>query len=148
MKRSVLVTGGSRGIGAAIAKCFREHGHEVSTPTREELDLASSAAVEDYIRRHAGQEIDVLVNNAGINVLNGVAEIDSSANALCAGFVDSDLTRQNNSASEIEAIAAAIPVRRLAQPDELARVAYFLGSDDNTYMTGQAVVADGGFLCQ
>ena len=49
---------------------------------------------------------------------------------------------------EIEAIAATIPLRRLAQPEEIARTAYFLCSDENTYIAGQEIVADGGFLCQ
>jgi 3-oxoacyl-[acyl-carrier protein] reductase len=70
------------------------------------------------------------------------------ANALCPGYVDSAMTRQNNSPEEIASISTAIPARRLAQPEEIARIAYFLGSDENTYLSGQAVVADGGFLCQ
>jgi 3-oxoacyl-[acyl-carrier protein] reductase len=70
------------------------------------------------------------------------------ANTLCPGYVDSAMTRQNNSAEEIAAISATIPVRRLAQPEEIAKVAYFLGSDENTYISGQAIVADGGFLAQ
>jgi len=39
-------------------------------------------------------------------------------------------------------------LRRMAQAEEIARVAYFLCSDENTYITGQEIVADGGFLCQ
>jgi 3-oxoacyl-[acyl-carrier protein] reductase len=222
MKRTVLVTGGARGIGAAIAKEFRDHGHDVLTPTRAELDLASAASVEDFIRRTVDGPIDVLINNAGINVLNSIDTLDSSAwqemlqvnltspvrltqallpgmqargwgrivcvssifslitkpkrvaysmtkaalnafvrslaveggaggvlaNSLCPGYVDTALTRQNNSPEEIAALVKAIPAQRLAQPEELARVAYFLGSDENTYISGQAIVADGGFLCQ
>jgi 3-oxoacyl-[acyl-carrier protein] reductase len=70
------------------------------------------------------------------------------ANSLCPGYVETALTRQNNSPEEIAAMVKAIPAQRLAQPEELARVAYFLGSDENTYISGQAIVADGGFLCQ
>jgi 3-oxoacyl-[acyl-carrier protein] reductase len=61
--------------------------------------------------------------------------------------VDTDLTRQNNSPETIAAFTAAIPLRRMAQVSELAKVAAFLVSDDNTYITGQTVVADGGFTC-
>jgi 3-oxoacyl-[acyl-carrier protein] reductase len=70
------------------------------------------------------------------------------ANALCPGFVETDLTRQNNSPQELAALAETVPLRRLAQPEEIARVACFLASDENSYLTGQAVVVDGGFLCQ
>jgi len=58
------------------------------------------------------------------------------------------LTRQNNSSTEIAALAASIPLQRLAQPEELARVAAFLCSEENTYLTGQMVVVDGGFTCR
>ena len=50
--------------------------------------------------------------------------------------------------SNLAAIAATIPVRRLGQPEDIARVAAFLCSDENTYVTGQEIVADGGLLCQ
>jgi len=222
MKRTVLLTGGARGIGAAIAAEFRRHGHDVLAPTRAELNLASAEALEDFIRRCADQPVDILINNAGVNVLQRIETLDASAmqamlqvnlispvrltqaflpgmkergwgrvlcvssifslvtkekraaysmtkaalnafvrslaveygpsgilaNALCPGYVDSAMTRQNNSPEEIASISTAIPARRLAQPEEIARIAYFLGSDENTYLSGQAVVADGGFLCQ
>ena len=221
MKRTVLITGGGRGIGAAIAKQFRDHGHDVLTPARAELDLVSAASVEEFIRRATDKPVDVLINNAGINVLKSIDALDSAAwqemlqvnltspvrltqaflpgmqargwgrivcvssifslvtkpkrvaysmtkaalnafvrslaveggagvlaNSLCPGYVDTALTRQNNSPEEIAALVKAIPAQRMAQPEELARVAYFLGSDENTYISGQAIVADGGFLCQ
>jgi 3-oxoacyl-[acyl-carrier protein] reductase len=44
-------------------------------------------------------------------------------------------------------IAGLIPLRRLAQPAELARAAAFLVSEANTYLTGQTIVVDGGFTC-
>jgi len=61
--------------------------------------------------------------------------------------VDTELTRQNNSPEAIEAIVASIPLRRMAQADELAKVAAFLVSEKNTCITGQTIVADGGFTC-
>ncbi len=69
------------------------------------------------------------------------------ANSLAPGYVDTALTRQNNSPEAIVALAKNIPLRRLARPEELAKVAAFLVSDDNTYLTGQTVLADGGFTC-
>lgn len=69
-------------------------------------------------------------------------------NALCPGYVDTDLTRANNSAAQLEAIAATIPLRRLGTPTEVARLAVWLCSRQNTYLTGQSLVIDGGFTCQ
>lgn len=77
--RTILVTGGARGIGAAIAARLREDGHEVCTPSRNELDLAAPESIDAYLRRHANEPVDVLINNAGINILRSIEEIDDSA---------------------------------------------------------------------
>lgn len=66
-------------------------------------------------------------------------------NAVCPGYIDTELTRKNNSASEIEAIEKTIPQGRLGLPVDIAKLVAFLVSEDNAYMTGQMVVADGGF---
>ncbi len=66
-------------------------------------------------------------------------------NSLSPGFVDTKMTRKNNSAAVIEALEKKIPLGRLAHPEEIARVAYFLCSPDNTYMNGQNIIIDGGF---
>jgi 3-oxoacyl-[acyl-carrier protein] reductase len=41
-------------------------------------------------------------------------------------------------------IKDAIPMRRLGKPEDIARVAVFLASDDSGYMTGQVLTVDGG----
>jgi 3-oxoacyl-[acyl-carrier protein] reductase len=69
-------------------------------------------------------------------------------NSVCPGFVDTDLTRQNNTPDEIDYLRSLVPLGRLASPAEIAELIYFLGSDLNTYITGQLIAIDGGFLCQ
>jgi 3-oxoacyl-[acyl-carrier protein] reductase len=219
--RKACVTGGSRGIGSAIARELTRRGFEVWTPTRAELDLGDPASIARFTAAHPA-DVDVLVNNAGINFLKALPDLDSSTwsqmqqvnlaaalaliqwaapfmrarkwgrilnvssvfglvtkekrgaysmtkaalnaltrsaavelgpdgilvNSLCPGYVDTEMTRRNNSPADLEKIMNAIPLRRLALPDELARVAGFLCSEENNYLTGQAVVADGGFTCQ
>jgi 3-oxoacyl-[acyl-carrier protein] reductase len=68
-------------------------------------------------------------------------------NCVAPGYVETALTRQNNSPDELQRIAGTIPLARLAQPEEIAKFVAFLCSDDNTYITGQVLVADGGFTC-
>ncbi|WP_053721029.1 SDR family NAD(P)-dependent oxidoreductase [Saccharothrix sp. NRRL B-16348] len=68
MSRGVLVTGGSRGIGAAIARAFRDLGDEVVALSSSDVDLADPEAIERVVDAAAETlgGIDVLVNNAGL----------------------------------------------------------------------------------
>jgi len=68
-------------------------------------------------------------------------------NAVAPGFVATDLTVRNNTPEELAAIAAALPLGRMAEPAEIAELVAFLASERNTFMTGQVVVADGGYSC-
>jgi len=68
-------------------------------------------------------------------------------NAVAPGYVMTELTKQNNTVQELEKISQTIPVGRMAEPDEIAEVVAFLCSDNNTYVTGQTIVVDGGFTC-
>lgn len=66
-------------------------------------------------------------------------------NALCPGFTMTELTKSTLSKSEIDSLSAQVPLGRFACVEDIARVAVFLCSDLNTYITGQAIVVDGGF---
>ena len=65
-------------------------------------------------------------------------------NSLSPGFVDTRLTRKNNNKDKIKSWESKIPLGRLAKPRDIARVSYFLCSE-NTYITGQNIVVDGGY---
>jgi 3-oxoacyl-[acyl-carrier protein] reductase len=67
-------------------------------------------------------------------------------NAVCPGYVNTELTRTNVPPAEQEAIKRTIPLGRFAEPEEVARLVRWLVSEENTYLTGQALVIDGGFL--
>lgn len=71
-KKTALVTGGSRGIGKAIAEQLRNEGYEVYTPTRDEMDLSSPESVEKYCEFIRDIYFDVVVNNAGINDIHDI----------------------------------------------------------------------------
>ncbi len=66
-------------------------------------------------------------------------------NALCPGFTLTDLTKSVLSKEDMEKLCEDIPLGRFAQEDEIAQSALFLCSDLNTYITGQTLIADGGF---
>jgi NAD(P)-dependent dehydrogenase (short-subunit alcohol dehydrogenase family) len=231
--RRALVTGGTRGIGRAIARRLTREGATVTiTGTRDEsvrLDLEGCAfRAVDFSRPEelrafatdvAAMDLDVLVNNAGINVvapfcdqtiqdferiqqvnvhapfllaraavagmrqrrwgrivnicsiwgvigkeqrapysaskfaLDGLttslaAEVAVDgvlANCVSPGFVDTDLTHRVLGDAGIQELVARVPMRRLAAPEEIAALVAWLAGPENTYISGQNIVIDGGF---
>jgi len=77
--RTALVTGGSRGIGQAIVEVLSRDGWRVLAPSRMEMDLESVDSIHAWCDRHSRERIDALVNNAGINELRGIHELDDAA---------------------------------------------------------------------
>ena len=69
-------------------------------------------------------------------------------NALCPGLTETGMTRPTFDYARDKGVEDRIgrlnPLRRAAQPAELASVALFLASDDASYVNGQAIAVDGG----
>ena len=94
---------------------------------------ATKAALRSYSRTWAAEFKD-----SGIR-----------ANTLSPGIVDTPMldslaTTPEEAAAIREGYANETPMRRLAQPEELANAALFLASDESSFMTGSDMVVDGG----
>jgi 3-oxoacyl-[acyl-carrier protein] reductase len=67
-------------------------------------------------------------------------------NSVSPGFVLTELTKNILSEEEMTNLASQVPIGRFAEPEEISRVVLFLASSLNTYLTGQNIVVDGGFV--
>lgn len=67
-------------------------------------------------------------------------------NTVSPGFIETELTMQNNTPEDILKIIHNVPVSRLGKPEEVARLVYQL-TVDNTFISGQNIIIDGGFSC-
>jgi 3-oxoacyl-[acyl-carrier protein] reductase len=89
----------------------------------------SKAALEALIR-------SVALENAQNNIL---------ANSIVPGFIETPLTLENNDKFQIEKILERIPTGHMGKPSDVAKLVWFLMSEQNTYITGQSIRVDGGF---
>ena len=238
--KSALITGGSKGIGKAIAKTFAEAGAKVMITSRKAdvCELAAEeighgcvweagnvgdpehmeAAIERSVSELGG--VDVLVNNAATNpyagpmieadlprwkktidvnmtapfawtqmvwqkyqqenggvILNissvgglqtspmlGVYDITKAAlihmtkqfaaelapgvrvNAICPGLIKTDFARMLWEGDAGDMVAKQYPLKRLGEVEDIAGAALYLAADTGSWITGQAIVLDGGGL--
>lgn len=79
------------------------------------------------------------------NLAVELAPYNILVNTVCPGFTMTALTKKNNSEEQIYEISKSIPIGRMAEPEEQAKVVCFLAGEDNTYITGQQIAVDGGY---
>lgn len=74
-----------------------------------------------------------------------LASKQTTVNALCPGFISTRMTRVIVNMPELEAqCREAIPLGRIGEPEDIANAALFLASEDASFITGHALVVDGG----
>lgn len=73
------------------------------------------------------------------------APYDIRVNYMCPGFIPTALTSRYTEHPQLsKALLAQMPLRRFGTPEEVAKVALFLASDDSAYTTGEGIMVDGG----
>ena len=66
------------------------------------------------------------------------------ANCVAPGFTDTELTREVLGPEQMRALTQAVPLRRMAQAVDQAKVICFLASSDADYVTGLTIDVTGG----
>ena len=152
-----IITGGARGQGFQEAILFKQHGGIVyitdildGTDAAKSIgatylkhDVTSESDWSDIVSKvesENGGRLDVLINNAGVfqkgNVLKETKEGFERLNAINTTGVFFGMKH---------AVAkSTVPLGRVADPMEVARLALFLSSEMSSYSTGSEFVVDGG----
>ena len=74
-----------------------------------------------------------------------LASLNIRVNALAPGFIDTDMTK-GMAESFYHKNLGSIGMKRIGQPEDVAKVALFLASDLSDYVTGQVIGVDGGMI--
>ena len=138
---SVMLKGPLHGMQAALPHMV-EQGSGSIISTSSVYGLAASAANAPYCTAKAGL----------INLTRTVAieygRKGVRANCICPGVVETPMFEQVLGIGLItrEQVSDMAALGRTIRPEEIADLALFLGSDESSAITGQAVVIDGGLL--
>jgi 3-oxoacyl-[acyl-carrier protein] reductase len=69
-----------------------------------------------------------------------------NVNAICPGAIDTDMAKGAKESGQLEQLLARVPKGRLGRPEEIANLVVFLASEESEYISGDAIVIDGGWL--
>lgn len=106
------------------------------------------------LRGHAGMPAYHATKAGVLGLVRALADelgpSGTTVNAICPGWVDTAFNadyweHQADPDAALRSLELSIPLRRQALPSEIAGSVLFLASPDSAYMTGQALVIDGGY---
>lgn len=69
-------------------------------------------------------------------------------NSVHPGVIATPMIMQGDTKAAVEAFSKSIPMRRVAQPEEVSSIVLYLASDDSSYSTGAEFIVDGGLTAQ
>ncbi len=115
--------------------------------------IVTVASCEGVVATEGGSSYNASkagVVNLSKNIAIDYGRMGIRCNALCPGFIETpmfdDVLNQEFMADVKADIRAQTKLGRFGEPLEMANVALFLASDEASFVTGQAIVADGGYI--
>ncbi|MGM9927481.1 MAG: 3-oxoacyl-[acyl-carrier-protein] reductase [Bacillus sp. (in: firmicutes)] len=103
------------------------------------VGISGNAGQANYVAAKAG------VIGLTKTMAKELAPRNIRVNAVAPGFITTDMTDEL-SEDVRHHLLAQIPLGRLGEPGDIAKVVAFLASDDSAYMTGQTLTVDGGMV--
>ncbi|MGB3298022.1 MAG: SDR family oxidoreductase [Phormidesmis sp.] len=96
-----------------------------------------------------GEYVDYAASKGAIDTMTiglskEVASEGIRVNAVRPGFIDTDIHADGGEPSRVERVKALVPMKRVGQPDEIARAILWLLSDEASYTTGAFIDVAGG----
>ena len=128
--------------------------------------LGLKAVAKEMVAQHSGSIINIsslngLVGGAvgytdtkfAIRGMTKAAALELApsgvrVNSVHPGVIETPMIAQASTKDAVKAFAKAIPLKRIAKPEEVSRLVLYLASDDSSYSTGSEFVVDGGMSAQ
>ncbi len=151
------------GKGAAGLAVTEQDWDEVMDTNLKSILFACKYAVPELIKAGGGAIVNnasmaafysypiysYAVSKAGVIALtrclaSGYAKYNIRVNCVSPGLMDTPMTSEIQRESRKRTVETRIPMRRQGRAEETAQTVLFLASDESSYITGQAIIVDGG----
>jgi len=108
------------------------------------LYISSSSALDGNEGRSAYSSAKAAMIAQAKVLSREVGIYNIRVNTIAPGLTDTDMMRKNTPKEIVDEVTSRISLKRIANPEEIAKVALLLSSDLSSYITGQVIRVDGG----
>jgi NAD(P)-dependent dehydrogenase (short-subunit alcohol dehydrogenase family) len=139
-----------------VAQAVARHMAAERPPGQRSRAIVNIASVEAHVVLASSGHPQVHYNasKGAVHMITRALAVELAphgirVNSICPGLTETPLAAYALATPERRAsIEKLVPLGRVAQPGEIAAAALFLASEDASYITGEALVVDGGFMVQ
>ena len=142
MSKVMIVTGGSRGIGAATAVLAAQRGYAVCV--KYVSNRAAANSIIATIEKAGGKAIAVAADTMTLGLSKEVATEGIRVNAARPGFIYTEMHVSGGEPNRVDRVKEFVPMKRGGQAIEVAYAILWLLSDEASYATGTFIDLAGG----
>ena len=108
--------------------------------------VSSTSGINGDYGRFAYSGSKAAIINTVKTLSKELSSFNIRVNSISPGLTDTDLMKQNTKENIIQEEVAKIPLKRIASVKEISKTILFLASEDSSYINGQNIIVDGGYL--